>query len=146
MRPQIEEESPVPALQHRDNSVVVTLPFRASSVRNARARLTGDLRRAGVPAATVDDAMIVVSELIGNAVRHAAPLDSGRLLVSWCFEGDTVVVAVTDGGSETLPRVAHSEDEALGGRGLTIVDTLSRRWFVRRGAETSTVTAELAVH
>lgn len=136
----------MPALQHRNNAVVVTLPFRASSVRSARSRLKGDLRRARVSPSAVDDAMIVVSELIGNAVRHAAPLESGRLLVSWCVDNDAVVVEVTDGGSDTLPRVEHSGGDEVGGRGLTIVDALSRRWFVRRAAERSTVTAEIPVH
>jgi anti-sigma regulatory factor (Ser/Thr protein kinase) len=135
----------VPALQHRDNAVVVTLPFRASSVRSARSRLRGDLRRARVPTAAIDDATVVLSELIGNAVRHAQPLESGRLLITWRVDGDTVWVEVTDGGSDTIPRVEHSGDDDVGGRGLTIVDALSRRWFVRRAGERSTVTAEIPV-
>lgn len=133
------------AVQHRDNSVVVTLPFRAVSARNARARLTGDLRRARVPLPVVEDARTVLSELIGNAVRHAQPLPSGRLLVSWWIEPEAVVVAVTDGGGRSAPRVAHVGEEALGGRGLAIVESLSRRWWVQRGADSSTVTAEIPV-
>lgn len=135
----------MPAVQHRDNSVVVTLPFRASSVRSVRTRLTGDLSRARVPEQSLEDARMVLSELVGNAVRHAQPLDSGRLLVTWSVERDAVVVSVTDGGSASAPRVAHSADDAVGGRGMAIVESLARRWFVRRGAESSTVTAEISL-
>lgn len=134
------------ALRHHDNSVVVTLPFRASSVRSARTRLAGALRQAGVPRGAVEDARIVLSELVGNSVRHAQPLGSGRLLVSWSVEPDAVVVSVTDGGSDSAPRVAHSADDALGGRGMAIVESLARRWFVQRGAERTTVTAEIPLH
>ena len=132
-------------VQHHDNSVVVTLPFRASSVRSARARLAGDLSRARVPDASVEDARTVVSELVGNAVRHAQPLQSGRLLVSWAVEPDAVIVSVTDGGSVSAPQVAHSAEDALGGRGMAIVESLSRRWFVHAGADASTVTAEISL-
>jgi len=135
----------VQAVQHRDNSVVVTLPFRASSVRSARMRLRSDLRCSDVSRATVDDALIVLSELVGNSVRHAHPLSSGRIMASWTVEPDAVVVSVTDGGSGSAPRVAHSGEDALGGRGMAIVDSLSRRWFVRRGADSSTVTAEISL-
>lgn len=133
------------AVRHHDNSVVVTLPFRASSVRSARARLTGDLSRARVPRRSVEDARIVLSELVGNSVRHARPLASGRILVSWSVESDTVIVSVTDGGSASAPRVAHSADDALGGRGMAIVESLAQRWFVQRGAGSSTVTAEISL-
>jgi serine/threonine-protein kinase RsbW len=133
----------VQALRHDENTVVVTLPFRASSARSVRARITGDLTQTRVSAAVVDDARVVVSELVSNSIRHADPLPSGRLLVAWRLAHDAVVVAVTDGGSSSTPRVAHTGDDALGGRGMAIVETLARRWWVEQSARGTTVTAEI---
>lgn len=132
------------AIQRSDSAVVVSLPFRASSVRMARARITSDLAGRRVRPAVREDVRTVLSELIANSVRHADPLPSGRLLVSWQIDTDAVLVSVTDGGSPSLPRVAHPDEEALGGRGLAIVETLVRRWWVRRGEDSLTVTAEIA--
>jgi anti-sigma regulatory factor (Ser/Thr protein kinase) len=135
----------VQALRHNDNTVVVTLPFRASSARSVRARISSDLTDAGLTPAVIDDTRVVVSELVGNSIRHADPLPSGRLLVSWRVAHDAVVVSVTDGGSSSTPRVAHTGDDALGGRGMAIVETLARRWWVDQGASGTTVIAEVAL-
>ena len=45
--------------------------------------------------------------------------------------GDSVEVAVSDGGSQTRPRHAHVPLSSLGGRGLSIIEHLSRTWGVR---------------
>jgi anti-sigma regulatory factor (Ser/Thr protein kinase) len=116
-------------------SGMLVLPYTASSVGVARRRLIGDLAEAGVSESTACDAGLVISELISNALRHATPLPGNSIRVSWGLRADSVTVAVTDGGAETLPRVHQPTGSSLGGRGLGIVDRLSLQWGVQDGRE-----------
>jgi anti-sigma regulatory factor (Ser/Thr protein kinase) len=122
----------------------VLLPYAPASVAVARQRLTADLVKAGIVHAAVGDAALVVSELLSNAIRHAQPLPGASLQVAWAVDEDSVEVAVSDGGSATRPQPTHASVSALGGRGLDIVDYLSRRWGVRTDDTGLTVWAVLA--
>jgi len=126
-------------------SSVQLLPYTASSVGVARRRLIGDLTEAGVYEATACDAGLVLSELISNALRHATPLPGSLIKVSWCVTDDCIEVAVSDGGGPTVPMINKPAANALGGRGLGIVDRLSLRWGVRtqQGGGETTVWAAL---
>ena len=70
-----------------------------------------------------DTALLLVSELATNAIRHGTPpvrmflrMDSGRLRVE-----------VSD-SSPALPQVEHPGPDQTGGRGLQIVQQLAARW------------------
>ncbi|MDX6227539.1 MAG: hypothetical protein QOI76_929 [Frankiales bacterium] len=73
----------------------------------------------------VDDATLVVSELIANGVLHA------RTEISLSVEStrDGIRVAVTD-GSPVLPRGGPASPSATSGRGLLLVERLSSSWGV----------------
>lgn len=73
----------------------------------------------------VHDVLVVVSELVGNAVRHGV----ARVVLELALGRDGVTVAVTDGGRD-LPRQRAGDDHGESGRGLTIVDALARTWGV----------------
>jgi anti-sigma regulatory factor (Ser/Thr protein kinase) len=126
-------------------SSVLMLPYTASSVGVARRRLIGDLTDAGVYEATACDASLVLSELISNALRHATPLPGSLVRVSWGLYDDCVEVAVSDGGGPTVPMINKPAANALGGRGLGIVDRLSVRWgvYTRQDGSETTVWAAL---
>ena len=124
-------------------STAMTLPFEVASVRRARRQLDADLRDAGVSANGVHDALLVLSELVGNALRHARPLSSGTLRIGWTRHPDRLELAVTDGGGPTHPRTLDLPASALGGRGLAIVDDLSKSWGVHRSDGATTVYAVL---
>ena len=111
-------------------SSVLVLPYTASSVGVARRRLIDDLTKAGVYECTACDAGLVLSELISNALRHATPLPGRTVKVAWDLRQDTVAVAVSDGGGETVPIVNEPTNWSIGGRGLGIVARLSLRWGV----------------
>ncbi len=122
-------------------SSAVLLPYAPSSVAVARQRLSADLRAREIFAAVADDAVLVMSELLSNALRHAHPLPSGQVRVAWEFVDGNVEVQVSDGGAATAPRAGRATLSSLGGRGLGIVEYLAERWGVRYDEECTTVWA-----
>ena len=70
----------------------------------------------------VEDAVLLVSEVVTNAVVHAC--SAPRLIVT--VVGDRLRVEVHD-GSRALP-VMQPSSLAIGGRGLRIVDQLADAW------------------
>ncbi|MFF5111416.1 ATP-binding protein [Streptosporangium sp. NPDC000509] len=125
-------------------SSVVLLPYAPSSVAVARQRLCSDLQERGVYESAIDDAVLVVSELLSNALRHAHPLPSGQIRVSWRWTEEHVEVAVSDGGAATEPRAGRPALSSLGGRGLGIVEYLASTWGVRHEGDITTVWALVA--
>jgi anti-sigma regulatory factor (Ser/Thr protein kinase) len=73
----------------------------------------------------LDDAVLLVSELVTNSVLHGGP----PVVVEVDCDGNVLQVRVRDGSPE-LPnhRQAGQTDES--GRGLALVDTLSSAWGV----------------
>ncbi len=110
---------------------VVLLPCVPSSVAVARGRIAAELHEAGIFAAAVGDAVLVLSELLSNAVLHARPLAEAEVRVAWLLSPPTLEVVVRDGGSATRPRAGRPSLSAIGGRGLAIVEHLSSSWGVR---------------
>jgi hypothetical protein len=95
----------------------------------------GDLTAAGVYETTACDAGLVLSELISNALRHATPLPGSVVKVAWQLGDGCLELAVSDGGGPTVPMAGKPAANALGGRGLGIVDRLSLRWGVFTGQD-----------
>ena len=121
------------------------LPHTPSSVAVARRRLCAELLASGVYEPVADDAAVIVSELFSNALRHARPLPSGQIRVAWTRQGDLIELEVSDGGATTQPRRMRSTLSSLGGRGLSIVETLANGWGVRHDGGQTTVWATLGV-
>ena len=73
-----------------------------------------------------DTVMLLVSELVTNAVVHAG--SDVEVLVR--LTGETACVEVTDSSEMApVPRAARLEDQS--GRGLALVEAMARRWGVR---------------
>jgi anti-sigma regulatory factor (Ser/Thr protein kinase) len=106
------------------------VPHAYSAVPVARRTVSEDLRGRDVPAAVVDEAELVVSELLGNAVQHASALPDGTVRVHWQVKGGVVELDVTDGGGTTAPKPAQPVMYATRGRGLRIVRSLAHEWGV----------------
>ncbi|MGY0062415.1 SpoIIE family protein phosphatase [Streptomyces sp. LZ34] len=68
---------------------------------------------------------LLVSELVGNVVRHAKGPIQLRLIY-----GHALICEVSD-GSLTTPRIRRAADTDEGGRGLQLVAALSQRWGTR---------------
>ena len=105
-----------------------------SSVTAARHLVRDDLIARGLPSRVVEDALVVVSELVGNAVRHARPLHrprrSGVVMLRWDASGPDVRIDVTDGGGSLRPHVEPPSLAETGGRGLAIVSAVASDWGV----------------
>lgn len=112
-------------------SSVVHLPCAPASVAFARRALSDDLKAVGVFDHAVGDAVLVVSELVSNAILHAYPLPGERLKVAWVVDDGWLELAVSDGGSATVPQAGHPTAASVSGRGLAIVAHISQTWGVR---------------
>jgi anti-sigma regulatory factor (Ser/Thr protein kinase) len=125
--------------------ITMRLPFAASSVSVARQRLQQWLVGHGSAQESVEDARVVVSELVANSVRHARPLPDGQILVTWSLEPRGLRLEVTDGGAATRPRNVAAPASALAGRGMAIVGVLSSDWWTEQTRSRSTVCALLPI-
>ena len=73
----------------------------------------------------LDDAVLMVSELVTNSVLHGGP----PVVVAVDCTEDTLQVRVRDGSSE-LPARRDAEKTDEGGRGLALVAEMSDDWGV----------------
>jgi len=104
----------------------VALPVSATSARSGRVFLRRYCHEHLVPAALADDAVLIASELLGNAYLHAR--SAVRLSVSW--QAGTLRVEVAD-DSAVLPGRVGAGWDATSGRGMLITDALAGRWGAR---------------
>ncbi|GAB3653841.1 ATP-binding protein [Nocardioides korecus] len=121
------------------------LPFSAESARVAREQLLTWLETVEAAVECCEDARLVVSELVGNAVRHARPLADGTMKVAWTQLPTGIDIAVSDGGARTSPERRDPTLSDLAGRGLAIVEVLASRWWVETSRSRTTVHALLPV-
>jgi anti-sigma regulatory factor (Ser/Thr protein kinase) len=116
----------------------ITLPFSPTSAKVARQRLCQWLVSLTSNQERLEDCRLVLSELVGNAVRHARPLEDGTVKVAWMPDDGGVEIAVTDGGAVGDPHKVDAPQSAVSGRGLAVVEALAHRWWVddERGGTT----------
>ncbi|HEX6248573.1 MAG TPA: ATP-binding protein [Nocardioidaceae bacterium] len=124
--------------------VSVRVPFAASSVSLARKELRTWMRAAGYDRDAIEDGRVVISELVGNSVRHAQPLSDGTILITWCPDRHGLRLSVTDGGSSSRPRTVKAPTSAVSGRGMAIVEALAQDWWAEQTRTRSTIHALLA--
>lgn len=106
----------------------VRAPVDTESVGQVRARMAEDLRDRGLSDELIEDAQIVVTELVTNAFRHARTLPDGTMRVRWKVRPESLEVEVTDGGSSTAALPAPLGVWRDSGRGLRVVRALAHEW------------------
>ena len=119
------------------------MPYGPQAVPQVRRSIVEDLQSLGIAPAIVDEAEIVVSELLSNAIRHARPLPEGIVRVRWRTRSGVVEVEVSDGGGPSTPRPAPPALWSTAGRGLRIVRSLAHEWGVTEDKGGRTVWASL---
>ncbi len=118
--------------------VAVTLPASAGSSARAR-RVVGDAASAwGLSADVADDAALVVTELVSNAVDHA----TGPVGLTVTPTASGMRIEVSD-RSSALPQPRPVQVDSARGRGLIIVAALSRTWGSEPRSDGKVVWAEL---
>jgi serine/threonine-protein kinase RsbW len=115
-------------------SGVLRLRHSAVAVPSARRQIRHELSTVGISETVLDDLEVVVSELLGNSIRHAAPIAGDVLLLTWRLSGDEIVIRVTDGGGGRGVAPQRVGPMADSGRGLQIVERLARVWGVSEHA------------
>jgi serine/threonine-protein kinase RsbW len=125
--------------------VSMSIPFSAESAGRVREALQVWLDHRGSAPRVVEDARLIATELVGNAVRHASPLGNGTVLVRWEQEGSALALSVCDGGGSTEPEQVEAAPYDVDGRGLKIVDALSSKWWVDHTSQLHTVHVRLAL-
>ncbi|MEV4936731.1 ATP-binding protein [Streptomyces zaomyceticus] len=126
--------------QEVPTSSSMAVPHGPAGVGKARHRMRDELYRSGVSDAVVDDAVLILSELLSNACRYGRPLGQadrgdGDVRAAWRVDpAGGLRVEVTDGGGPTRPVPATPSVTARGGRGLNIISALAQDWGVRDSA------------
>jgi anti-sigma regulatory factor (Ser/Thr protein kinase) len=126
-----------------DNPVALEtrrFPAAPASVTEARHLIEERLQRFGVDEEIVEVAMLLTSELTGNAVLHG----DGEIELTLLISTDLVRVEVRDSSAQ-LPRLRQPELYDASGRGLHIVDALATRWGTEPDAGTKVVWFELVL-
>jgi PAS domain S-box-containing protein len=117
--------------------MTVDLEADPRSVRSARQALREVMSRSGADE-LIDPAVLVVSELVTNALVHAGTAVRLQLWAS----GQAVRVEVGDGAAHGPVRRQFAESAGTG-RGLQLVDELSDRWGTTASTEGKTVWFEM---
>ena len=108
----------------------------------ARAALNGFCETCAVPADAAATVLLLVSELVTNAVIHPDSELQEMITVDARVRNDTVRVEVADAGPRFTPR-PRNPDRAHGGYGLYLVDQQAESWGMGTGP-TTTVWFEVA--
>ena len=108
----------------------VMLAGRAERARVART-FVGGVLGPGHPCG--DAAVLLVSELFSNSLRHSGSgAPGGMVAVTVTAGGGLVRVEVTDQSGPGVPELCPADDSGEGGRGLRLVAGLAARWGWRR--------------
>jgi anti-sigma regulatory factor (Ser/Thr protein kinase) len=114
------------------------LPHTTESVRRARRTIAAFLDPSEVPVSVVDDLLLLVSELVTNAVVHAG----SPAVVRLDADVERIKVAVADRDGQA-PNITDPDPLSSSGRGVLLVDRLAARWGVEPQCEGKVVWFEL---
>jgi anti-sigma regulatory factor (Ser/Thr protein kinase) len=113
-------------------------PSVAPSAASARRFVAAALRRWGCPQDFIELVLLLTSELVTNAYRHAR----SDTRVSVRYDRRTARLEVRDVGPGE-PQLRPLDADRVDGRGLQIVDALADRWGYRSNDAGTTVWFEL---
>ena len=117
----------------------VELMGRPASVREARGFIADVLAGDGVEVSVIEVAVLLVSELVTNAVVHAR----GPSCLTVHTDAHWVRIEVEDPGHRR-PVLRAATLDAVDGRGLLVVDKLATDWGTEQRATHKVVWFEIA--
>lgn len=136
----MNDEQVRPGQQYPRQSI--TLASEAASVAAARQILREACTEWGLDQSAAETGALLMSELVTNAIRHGH-LHSVQVIAEQPAP-DRLRVAVVD-KSRRMPEIHHAKPEALGGRGLLLIDLLSDRWGTNLLPSGKRVWAEIVI-
>ncbi|MFD0883624.1 ATP-binding protein [Streptosporangium algeriense] len=101
-----------------------------------------DLLTGQIAAPVLDDVLLLLSEVVTNAVTHSnsGRPPGGQVTVRMTYAPGDVRVRVTDDGSSTSAPIVRTPDpDEDGGRGLWLVNLLATAWGELHGEATRSV-------
>lgn len=102
-------------------------------------------RAAHLPTELCDDLMLLLTEIVTNAVLHSGARPGQAIKIDMRERTGSVYVVVTDPGDGfERPSDLKPNHDTPGGLGLVLVDRLARAWGTNRADGRSTVWFELA--
>ncbi|MFJ9693797.1 ATP-binding protein [Kitasatospora sp. NPDC101183] len=114
-------------VHQRAEPATVCLPYQPASVAAARKLVRAKLREWGLDV-LIDDATLVVSELVTNAVKTGCQT---RMVVAVRRPSPDRVRILVGDGSRVMPVMIRAGHDATSGRGLAMVHRLTRgRWGI----------------
>lgn len=112
--------------------------------RSAPSRAREAISRLAEAAPIHDDAVLVASELVSNAVRHSGCMPEEEIeVVAQPIERGVRIEVADAGRSGDAPRLCRTDALQPGGLGLRLVAALAKRWGAERN-DGLRVWAELA--
>jgi sigma-B regulation protein RsbU (phosphoserine phosphatase) len=122
-----------------DASIRLQVPGERGRLPDVLDSVAATLGRAGIEAARIHDAQVIVEELVCNVMDHGAPHGVDALSVDACVEGGRVVLDIRDNGAAYDP-LAHAPpdldadiaDRPIGGLGIHLVRELAQDARYRR--------------
>jgi two-component sensor histidine kinase len=104
---------------------LVHLRSDVASLREGRRFVARTLRDWDVAESRVEPVLLVANELVANAIVHACSAP----VLSLEEQGDDLLLRVSD-DSQVAPVAQTPSVDAMGGRGLILVEALSDRWGI----------------
>jgi len=114
---------------------MLELERNANAPSIARAAMNGRCAGLELSPAICQTLVLLVSEVVTNAVLHSSAPTDAPILLTTNVTDDTIHVTVTDRG-DSFNRRAHRQGRRFGGYGLHIVEKTTSRWGVDRAGGT----------
>lgn len=115
----------------------LTMPGAPDQVKQARGLV---LRALGGVHPRLDDAVLMTSELVTNAIVHSNSHEPGGTVIVTILESSGGVrVEVADSGSDVTAPVVRTNVYAADGHGLFLVQNLADQWGYLRDESGTTV-------
>lgn len=132
-----DEAAPASGGSDGPGDAMLHLPAELQSARRARDFIRDTLER-WARTSSLDEAVLLATELVSNAVVHA------KSEVDLCLQrfDERIRIEVTDHGGGAL-EFREADQEALGGRGLLLVQELSLAWGTSADGDAKVVWFEL---
>ncbi|MBJ7456769.1 MAG: ATP-binding protein [Thermoleophilia bacterium] len=116
-----------------NTELVRLLPAEGDALAGARAMVE---EVEGLSRAARDDIALLVTELVGNSLRHAGLGPDDRIRIRIARQRGSVRVEVTDPGPGFSPMRERPGRRQTSGRGIYLVEQVADRWGLERTGET----------